>query len=448
MNNLSNLPKDFDLVILNATVVTMNASYDVLERAAIAVCDGRIASICTVGDLPAGWTAQQTIDATDAVVIPGLINAHAHVPHSLLRGVGDGLPLERWLTEAIFPIEKVCVDADFVKVGARLSIIEMLLGGITTFADMFYYEWEIAREADALGIRAVLGETVLDFPTPDAPGGTPESFRLAEKFISDWKGHPRITPAVAPHAPYTCGPETLHTARDLARRTDTPILIHLSETEHEVDEILKRYGATPIHYVAREGLFEVKVLAAHVVHPQSGELTLLKEHHAGIAHCPRSNMNLASGAAPIRRMLDKGLRLGLGTDGAASAPTTNLFNEMATAAMLAKLHHQRADAVAAREVFAMATIGGAQALGMEDQIGSIEVGKMADLVVVDTGSASLERAPVYDVYAHLVYSTAEARDTIIGGVPVVRDKRVLTIDWQRLRRQVRDQSDRITSVMK
>ncbi|MFN7945971.1 MAG: amidohydrolase [Blastocatellia bacterium] len=447
MNNLSTSPKDFDLVILNATVVTMNAGFDVLERSAVAVRDGRIAKICPVGELPAGWTAQQTIDATDAVVIPGLINAHTHVPHSLLRGVGDGLPLERWLTEAIFPIEKACVDQDFVKVGARLSIIEMLLGGITTFADMFYYEWEIAREADTLGIRAVLGETVLDFPTPDAPDGTKESLRLAEKFIGDWKGHPRITPAVAPHAPYTCGPETLRAARDLAKRTDTPVLIHLSETEHEVDEVLKRYGATPIHYVAREGLFDVKVLAAHVVHPQSGELTLLREHNAGIAHCPRSNMNLASGAAPIRRMLDKGLRLGLGTDGAASAPTTNLFEEMATAARLAKLHHHRADAVAAREIFAMATIGGARALGMEDQIGSIEEGKLADLVIVDTGSASLERAPVYNVYAHLVYSTAEARDTIVGGVPVVRDKRVLTIDWQRLIRQVRNQSDRITQVM-
>jgi 5-methylthioadenosine/S-adenosylhomocysteine deaminase len=183
------------------------------------------------------------------------------------------------------------------------------------------------------------------------------------------------------------------------------------------------------------------------VHPQSGELTLLREHNAGIAHCPRSNMNLASGAAPIRRMLDKQLRLGLGTDGAASAPKTNLFEEMATAARLAKLHHHRADAVAAREIFAMATIGGARALGMEDQLGSIEPGKLADIVIVDTGSAHLERAPVYDVYAHLVYSTAEARDTIIGGVQVVRDKKVLTIDWERLRRQVRNQSERISQAM-
>jgi 5-methylthioadenosine/S-adenosylhomocysteine deaminase len=447
MNNPNAQSTDFDLVILNATIVTMDATFAVLERSAVAVRDGRIAQVCPVGELPAGWTAQQTIDATDAVVIPGLINAHTHVPHSLLRGVGDGLPLERWLTEAIFPIEKACVDEDFVKVGARLSIIEMLLAGITTFADMFYYEWEIAREADTLGIRAVLGETVLDFPTPDAPGGTQEGFRLAEKFISEWKGHPRITPAVAPHAPYTCGPATIRAARDLALRTDTPVLIHLSETEHEVDEVLKRYGATPIHYVAHEGLFEAKVLAAHVVHPQSGELTLLREHNAGIAHCPRSNMNLASGAAPIRRMLDKQLRLGLGTDGAASAPKTNLFEEMATAARLAKLHHHRADAVAAREIFAMATIGGARALGMEDQLGSIEPGKLADIVIVDTGSAHLERAPVYDVYAHLVYSTAEARDTIIGGVQVVRDKKVLTIDWERLRRQVRNQSERISQAM-
>ncbi|MFN0124593.1 MAG: amidohydrolase family protein [Blastocatellia bacterium] len=440
--------KDFDLVILNATVVTMNQNYDVLERAAVAVRDGLIARVCPVADMPAGWTAQQTIDAADAVVIPGLINAHTHVPHSLLRGVGDGLPLERWLTEAIFPIEKACVDADFVKVGARLSIIEMLLGGTTTFADMFYYEWEIAQEADTLGIRAILGETVLDFPTPDAPGGVQDGFKLAERFIGEWNGHPRITPAVAPHAPYTCGPDTIRKARYLAKRTDTPVLIHLSETENEVDEILKRYGATPIHYVAREGLFDVKVLAAHVVHPQSGELQLLRDHDAGIAHCPRSNMNLASGAAPIRRMLDKELRLGLGTDGAASAPTTNLFEEMSTAARLAKLHHKRADAVAAREIFAMATIGGARALGMEDKIGSIEPGKLADLVVVDIGSARLERAPVYDVYAHLVYATAEARDTIVGGQPVVRDKRVLTIDWQRLRGQVRTQSERITHIMK
>jgi 5-methylthioadenosine/S-adenosylhomocysteine deaminase len=437
----------FDLVILNGTVVTMNRDFEVIEDAAVAVLDTRIAIVCPVSQLPAGWSARQIIDATDAVVIPGLINAHTHVPHSLLRGVGDGLPLERWLSEAIFPVERACVDEDFVKVGARLSIIEMLLGGITTFADMFYFEWTIAREVDRLGIRAVLGETVLDFPSPDAPDGSKQGLELAERFIGDWRGHERITPSVAPHAPYTCAPATVRAARDLAARTETPVLIHLSETKTEVDDILKRYGATPVHYVAHQGLFDVRVLAAHVVHPQSGELALIKEKNAGIAHCPRSNMNLASGAAPIRRMLDKELRLGLGTDGAASAPTTNLFDEMATAARLAKLHHERADAVAAREVFAMATIGGARALGMEADLGSIEPGKLADLVIVDTGSAaSLERAPVYDVYAHLVYATADARDTIIGGVPVVRDKRVLTVDWQRLRGQVRRQSERISRV--
>ncbi len=443
---MRNVENKFDLVILNGTVVTMNKDYEVVNHAAVAIRDEHIVMVCPVNDLPEGWTARQTIEATDAVVIPGLINAHTHVPHSLLRGVGDGLPLERWLSEAIFPIERACVDEDFVKVGARLSIIEMLLGGTTTFADMFFYEGAIAQEAETLGIRAVLGETVMDLPTPDAPGGVKDAFKLAEKFIGDWNGHDRITPAVAPHAPYTCSPETIRAARDLAHKTNTPVLIHLSETKNEVDQILKKYGATPIHYVARAGLFEVKVLAAHVVHPQSGELALLQENNAGIAHCPRSNMNLASGAAPIRRMLDKNLRLGLGTDGAASCPTTNLFEEMATAARLAKLHHERADVVSAREIFAMATINGARAIGMEDKLGSIEPGKLADIVIVDTGSANLEHAPIYDIYAHLVYATAEARDTIIGGMLVVRDKRVLTIDWQRLRKQVREQSDRIMRV--
>lgn len=436
----------FDLVILNGTVVTMNQSYDIITHGAVAIRDEKIALVCPVSDLPEGWTARQTIDATDCVIIPGLINAHTHVPHSLLRGVGDGLPLERWLSEAIFPIERACVDEDFVKVGARLSIIEMLLGGTTTFADMFFYEGSIAQEADTLGIRAVLGETVMDLPTPDAPEGVKQGLSLAEKFIAEWNGHDRITPAVAPHAPYTCSPETIRASRDLAAKTNTPVLIHLSETKGEVDSILKKYGATPIHYVAREGLFDVKVLAAHVVHPQSGELAILAEKNAGIAHCPRSNMNLASGAAPIRRMLDKNLCLGLGTDGAASCPTTNLFEEMGTAARLAKLHHERADVVSAREIFAMATIGGARAIGQEENLGSIETNKLADLVVVDTGSSSLEHAPIYDIYAHLVYSTAEARDTVVGGMLVVRDKRVLTIDWQRLRRQVREQSDRIVRV--
>lgn len=436
----------FDLVLLNGTVVTMNSEFAVLNHAAVAIKGDKIAQVCSVDELPKGWTARQTIDATDALIIPGLINAHTHVPHSLLRGVGDGLPLERWLSEAIFPIEKACVDEDFVKVGARLSIIEMLLGGTTTFADMFFFEGAIAKEADTLGIRAILGETVMDLPTPDAPEGPKQGIALASRFIDEWKGHDRITPAVAPHAPYTCGPETIHASRDLAAKTGSPVLIHLSETKAEVDQILKKYGATPIHWVAREGLLDVKVLAAHVVHPQSGELALLQEKQAGIAHCPRSNMNLASGAAPIRRMLDKELRLGLGTDGAASCPTTNLFEEMATAARLAKLHHERADVVSAREIFSMATINGARAIGMEDLLGSIEPGKLADIVVVDTGSANLEHAPIYNIYAHLVYSTAEARDTIIGGMLVVRDKRVLTVDWPRLRRQVREQSDRIVRV--
>ena len=436
----------FDVVLLNGTVVTMNADFEVLTQAAVAIKDERIALVCQVKDLPEGWTSRQTIDTTDAVIIPGLINAHTHVPHSLLRGVGDGLPLERWLSEAIFPIEKACVDEDFVKVGARLSIIEMLMGGTTTFADMFFYEGAIAHEAETLGIRAVLGETVMDFPTPDAPDGVKQGLANAERFIDEWKGHDRITPAVAPHAPYTCSPETIRASRDLALKTESPVLIHLSETKNEVDQILKQYGTTPIHYVAREGLFDAKVLAAHVVHPQSGELSLMREKKAGIAHCPRSNMHLASGAAPIRRMMDKDMRLALGTDGAASCPTTNLFEEMATAARLAKLHHERADVVSAREVFALATIGGARALGKEDELGSIEVGKLADIVVVDTGSGTLEHLPIYDIYAHLVYSTAEARDTIIGGMLVVRDKRVLTIDWQRLRKQVREQSERILRV--
>ncbi|HEY8147837.1 MAG TPA: amidohydrolase, partial [Vicinamibacteria bacterium] len=363
------------------------------------------------------------------LVIPGLINAHGHAPMVMFRGVADDLRLMDWLTKYIFPAEAKNVSAPFVKTATRLAALEMIRSGTTTFVDMYYFEDQIAEAAKDAGIRGVLGSTVIEVPggAPDAKT-VPDALANAERFLKRWAGDPLIVPAVAPHSAYLCSPETLKSVKALADRYQAPILIHLSEVGDEVKTIKERYGKTSTEHLRDLGFLRKGVLGAHGVWLSEADRAILEAADVGIAHCPQSNMKLSSGAAPVKAMLTEGMRLGLGTDGAASNNDLDMFEEMDSAAMLAKHASGDPTAAPAAAVLEMATLGGARALGMEDRLGSLEVGKRADVVVVSLAAARLH--PMYDPVSHLVYVAkgADVRDVVIEGRVVMRDRKVLTMD--------------------
>lgn len=416
-----------DLLILGGTIVSMDQDRNVIEDGAIAVKDGKIVNVGKAINMR-GLRAKHTINARGKVIIPGLVNTHTHIPMVLFRGISDDLDLNDWLTKYIFPAEAKNVDEAFVRVGTRLGLAEMIRGGTTTYCDMYYFEDAIADETKRAGVRGVLGETIIDFPVPD--NKTWEAgLAYTERFINKWKNDPLIVPAVAPHAPYTVSQEHLLQARDLSNRTKAPLVIHLAEANTETDFIQQKHqGQRPIEFVEKIGFFNDRTIAAHVVQATDAELDLLKKHDVGIGHCPQSNMKLAAGTAPVPAMLRKGLRVGLGTDGAASNNDLNLWEEIDTAAKLHKLISGDPKTLSAPEAFAMATIGGARALHMEDLIGSIESGKRADVVIMDMDS--LNQTPMFNVYSHLVYATksSDVRTVVINGKVVMLNRRLLTLD--------------------
>lgn len=422
-----------DLVIVGGTIVTMDQDRNVIEDGAIAVKNGKILSIGKARDLR-GTRAKQRINATGKVIIPGLVNTHTHIPMVLFRGISDDLDLNDWLTKYIFPAEAKNVDEAFVRAGTRLGLAEMIRGGTTTYCDMYYFEDAIADETKKAGVRGVLGETIIDFPAPDNKTWD-AGLAYTERFINKWKNDPLIVPAVAPHAPYTVSQEHLLQARDLSNKTKAPLVIHLAEANTETEFIQQKHqGQRPIEFVEKIGFFNDRTIAAHVIQANDAELDLLKKHDVGIGHCPQSNMKLAAGTAPVPAMLRKGLRVGLGTDGAASNNDLNLWEEIDTAAKLHKLVSGDPKTLSAAEAFAMATIGGARALHMEDSIGSIESGKRADIVIVDMDS--LHQTPVFSVYSHLVYATKaeDVRTVVINGRVIMLNRRLLTLDENAIKR--------------
>lgn len=425
---LSKSNQTADLLIVGGTVVTMNERREVIEDGAIAVKNGQILAVGKTSDIAKKYPAKQTVDAKGKVVIPGLINTHTHVPMSLYRGIADDLDLQEWLTKYIFPAEAKNVNEAFVRAGTRLGLAEFIRGGTTTFCDMYYFEDAIADETSKAGVRAVLGETLIDFPAPDN-----KTFDAAlvytENFVKKWQGNSLITPAVAPHAPYTVSEEHLLATRRLSDKYKAPLVIHLAEAETETEFIQQKHqGIRPIEYVEKIGFLSERTIAAHVVQANEAELDILKRRGVGIAHNPQSNMKLAAGVAPVPMMLAKDLRLGLGTDGAASNNDLSLWEEMDTAAKLHKVFSKDPKVVSAEQAFMMGTIGGARALHMEDLIGSLEAGKRADIVVVDFDN--LNQTPYYNIYSTLVYATkaGDVRHVIIDGKVVMRDKRLLTLD--------------------
>src|SRR6476469_9145562 len=431
-----------DLLVLGGTVVTMDQTRRVIDDGGIAVSQGRVVAIGPRADIEARYTSRQKVVATGKVITPGLINGHTHVPMVLFRGLADDLDLQEWLTKYIFPAEAKNVTEEFVRVGTRLGLAEMIRGGTTTYCDMYYFEDAIADETEKAGVRGVLGETVIDFPVADNKTFA-EALAYVERFVSRWKNNDLIVPAIAPHAPYTVSEEHLKAARAFSDRTGAPIVTHVSETKREVDDSVKAKGASPVAYLERIGFLNERVIAAHVVWPQGSDIAILKRRGVGVVHNPQSNMKLASGVAPVPKMLTEQLHIGLGTDGAASNNDLNMWEEMDTVAKLHKVFTGDPKVISAQEAFELATIRGAQALHLDKEIGSLEIGKRADLLVIDRDT--LNQIPLYNVYSDLVYATkaADVETVIINGRLVMRNRRLLTLNETAIKTDARTFRDKI-----
>ncbi|HSK62278.1 MAG TPA: amidohydrolase [Pyrinomonadaceae bacterium] len=431
-----------DLLVLGGTIVTMDQTRRIIDDGGIAVSNGRILAIGPRAEIERGYTSRQRVSAQGKVLAPGLINGHTHVPMVLFRGLADDLDLQEWLTKYIFPAEAKNVTEEFVRVGARLGLAEMIRGGTTTYCDMSYFEDAIAEETAKAGVRGILGQTLIDFPVADNKTYE-EGLASVERFVARWKGHELIIPAIAPHAPYTVSEEHLKAARAFSDRTGAQIVIHISETKREVDDMVKAKGASPVAYLERIGFLNERVIAAHMVWPQGTDIAILLRRGVGVVHNPQSNMKLAAGVAPVPRMLKEGVLLGLGTDGAASNNDLNMWEEMDTVAKLHKVFSGDPKVISAQQAFELATIRGAQALHLEKEIGSLEVGKRADLMVINRDT--LNQIPAYNIYSDLVYATkaTDVETVIINGRIVMRDRRLLTLNEAAVKAEARAFRDKI-----
>lgn len=438
-------------ILTGGVVVTMNKQFELLFDGAVAIRDSQIVAVGPSDELAARYTAETTVNCQNQYILPGLVNAHTHVPMTLLRGLADDLRLDVWLMGYMMPTEREFVNPHFCRLGTTLACAEMIRSGVTCFADMYYYEAEVAQATADAGLRGVLGQTILKFPSPDAE--TYEfSLDYAASFIEAWRGHALITPAIAPHAVYSTTEDILRECAQLAAAYDVPILIHIAETRLEVDDHLRNFGSTVVPWVQSVGLLDVKVLAAHCVHINTGEMRLLHDHHTTVAHCPTSNLKLAAGIAPVAQMLDHGLTVGIGTDGPASNNDLDMFEEVRLAAILAKTAANDPTALPARQALLMATRQGAEAVFLGDVTGSLEAGKAADVIVVD--ARPVHNVPQFErdpnaVYSQLVYASksADVRHVLCNGRWLMRDRQLLTIDEEALLPQVEDYAARIDAFL-
>lgn len=441
------MPESVDMLLINGTVVTMDGARRIFDHGAVAVRGRDIVAVGATSEICERYQAADVIDCAGCAILPGLINAHTHIPMSLLRGLIADVQLDVWLFGYMFPVESTFCDAEFCYVGALLSCAEMIRGGTTTFVDMYYFEDQVARAADETGMRAICGQTVLRWPTPDSPSYE-EGLLRARSFIEAWRGHGRVVATIAPHAPYTCSDEIYREAVALCREFDVPLVTHLSETAREVDESRREKGMTPIAYVQSVGAFEVHCIGAHCIHATEDDIQLMLRHGAGAVPCPTSNLKLASGVGPYRRMIEAGLKTGLGTDGPASNDDQDMFAEIHLAALLPKGLSGDPTVVPAHEALALATCRGAAAIGQERLLGSLEAGKRADIIVVELGG--LHSAPRYRynpdaIYSYLVYTArnSDVRHTVIDGRVLLRDHQLLTVDSQAVIGRAQAIADRI-----
>ena len=416
-----------DLIVYNATVVTMDGAGRVLPQGSVAIRGREIVAVEPAQAIASRYIARETVDADGQILLPGLINTHTHAPMVLYRGLADDLALMEWLQKYIFPAEAKTVSPEFVRAGTRLAALEMIQSGTTTFTDMYYFEEEIARVTKAAGLRGVLGQTVIQFPVADAT--TPaEALARAEAFLKEFASDDLIVPALAPHAMYTLDAKTLKAVRALADRYTAPVLIHLAETADESKTSMQRHKVSPTRYLESLNFWGPRTLAAHGVWLSAADIGILARRKVGVSHNPESNMKLASGTAKVPALRRAGVAVGLGTDGAASNNDLDMFEAMRQAAFLHKLTTNDPRTLPARDALAMATIEGARALGLQDQIGSLEPGKRADLIVVSVAGA--RQTPMYDPISHLVY-VARGDDvtmTIVNGKILMRDRKVLTLN--------------------
>ncbi|NSW54333.1 MAG: amidohydrolase family protein [Anaerolineae bacterium] len=428
-----------DTLFVNAIVLTMDAKFHIYEPGAVAVGGSKIIAVGDDHKMREKYaeSAGTVFDCQGKVLMPGLVNVHTHVPMTLLRGLADDLRLDVWLMGYMMPVEREFVSPEFVKLGTQLACAEMIRSGVTSFADMYYFESDIAEATAAAGMRAVLGESVLKFPSPDARSYE-EGLANAEAMIRQWKGHELIVPAVAPHAPYTCTDEILNECAQLAAKYDVPLHTHLSETAQEVENMRKDKGMPVIPYVKKQDLFMAKVIAAHCVHIDDGEIHTLKHHKAGVAHNPSSNMKLSSGAAPVHRMLEIGVDVGIGTDGTGSNNDLDMFDEIRLASFLSKLTTMDPTSLPARTALLMGTRMGAKVIGLDKITGSIETGKAADMILVELDT--LHNMPRFahnqdNIYAQLIYAakSSDVTDVMINGAFVMRDHQLLTLDETRIK---------------
>ena len=424
-----------DLIVYGDTVVTMDAAGRIIENGAVAIEDGVILAVDAAAAIDAEYRSKQTLPGDRRIVMPGLVNGHSHAAMTLLRGVADDLALMDWLNNYIFPAEVEFVDPEFVRIGTELACWEMIRGGTTTFVDMYYFPDTIAEVVERCGMRALISTTVIDQRSPDAESAA-DSLDKGEDYIERWKNrHPRITPIYGPHANYTLDAEQLAATRRAALEHGVPISIHLSESPFEVQYSTETYGKTSIEMLDEIGFFEGPTIAAHVVWPTDAEIPILAERRVGVIHNPTSNMKLASGIAPIAKMLEAGVLIGIGTDGAASNNDLDLWEEMRLAAFLQKVDRMDPETLPAMTVLAMATRNGAEAIGLGDSIGALEAGRRAD--VIQVAFEDVHHVPTYDVISHLVYVTDEQDvvNVVVDGRILMHDREILTLDTDRVRRE-------------
>jgi 5-methylthioadenosine/S-adenosylhomocysteine deaminase len=440
-----------DIILSNALVLTMDQNLTQYFPGAVAVKGDSILAAGYEDEIKKEFSAPETIDCDRKVLMPGLINAHTHVPMTLLRGLADDLRLDVWLMGYMMPVEREFVSPEFVRLGTLLACAEQIRSGVTTFNDMYYFEEDVAKAAADAGMRAVCGQTVMKFPAPDADSYE-DSLQMAREFIERWKDHPLIVPAVAPHAPYTCTAEILRATADLAKEFDVPLHTHLAETAFEVENMRNENGIPVIPYVKKQGLFEAKVIAAHCVHIDTGEIRTLMHARAGISHNPSSNLKLASGFAPVVKMLEAGLNVGIGTDGPASNNDLDMFEEVRLAAFVAKAVTNDPTSLPAPWALLMATRLGAQALHIGHLTGSVEVGKRADLILVDISpvhnSPSFKRS-ADNAYAQIVYAgkSTDVSDVMVNGKWLMRAHQLLTLKEDELLLQAAEVAKKIDAFL-
>jgi len=430
------MTKKIDKILKNAYVLTMNSDLSQFPHGAVAIQDDSIVAVGTEAEILQQFAGDEIVDCGGKVLMPGIVNAHTHVPMTLLRGLADDLRLDVWLMGYMMPVEREFVSPEFCRLGTSIACAEFIKGGVTSFADMYYFEDDVAESTAQAGLRAVLGQSVMKYPAPDAKSYE-DALDLADSFIRKWKNHPLIVPAIAPHAPYTVTPEIYKAATDMAVKYDVPLHIHLAETALEVENNRAEHNMPVIPYVKKQGIFESKVIAAHCVHVDEGEIQTLNHYNAGVAHNPSSNLKLASGFAPIQMMLDAGLNVGIGTDGPASNNDLDMFEEIRLASFISKAVTNDPTSLPAWQAVLMATRMGAQAIHLGEITGSIEVGKRADLIMVDI--ATLHNSPKYtrdpnSVYVQLVYAakSTDVVDVMVNGVWLMRDKSLLTLSEKEL----------------